>query len=191
MERAKPRISLFSLVGCLPLQAGSSLFKPRAGPPDAEGSDDVVVHIQDFDVRVRCKFIAAGSEFQGRGNFLRSDEKAARVIAIVRECVRVILPAVLTLPKSVPRATQSGTRTRTNTIFRHRAARIKREQTRERRHERVASLTINWRNHRPPHALDGSFGWLSRSDAGRTERHCGNQADQRTREEQVACYTFN
>ena len=133
---------------------------------------------------MRYKLIAACSEFQGRRNFLRSDKNAARVIAIIRERVRVILPAMFVLPNSVAGATESGTRTRTNTIFRHRAALIEGEQTWERRPERDASLTINSRNHGSPRALDGSFVPLSRSDAGRAERYCGNQADQRTREEQ-------
>jgi hypothetical protein len=139
------------------------LFEPRAGRPGAEGGDHVVVRIQNFDDSVRCKLIAAGSEFHGRRNFLRSDENAARVIAIERECVRVILPALSTLPKPVAGATQSGSQTRSNTIFRHRAALVKRYQTPERRPERVASFTINWGNHCSPHALDGSFGFLSGS----------------------------
>ena len=144
-----------------------SLFKPRASDYSAEGADHVAVGIENFDDRVRCKLIAAFAEFQVSGNLLRSDKKAARVIAIVRECERVILPASSVLPNSVAGAAQSRTRTRTNTIFRHRAALVKGEQTWEGRHEGVASLTINWRNHRSPHALDGSFGRLSRSEGKR------------------------
>ncbi len=145
-----------------------SLFKPRAGGHGAEGGDDVAVRIENLDRRMRGKLVAAGSELQGSGNFLRSDESAARIVAIERECERVILPALSVLPNSVAGATQSGTRTRTtNTIFRHRAALIKGEQTWERRTERVASLTINSCNHRPPRALDGSSGRLSRSEGKR------------------------
>jgi hypothetical protein len=83
-----------------------SLFKPRAGRPDAEGGDHVVVRIENLAHSVRCKLIAARSEFQRRGNFLRSDKNAARVVAIERECVRVILPAVFTLPNTVAGATE-------------------------------------------------------------------------------------
>src|SRR4029077_8776732 len=144
-----------------------SLFKPRASDYSAEGAAHVAIGIQNLDCRVRCKLVAASSEFQGRRHFLRSDKNAARVIAIVREGVRVILPTLVALPNPVAGATQSGTRTRTNTIFRHRAAFIKGEQTCERRTERVARLTINSCNHGPPRALDGSFGRLSRSEGKR------------------------
>jgi hypothetical protein len=138
------------------------LFKPGGGRPAAEGGDQVAVCVENFYHRVRCKLIAAGPEFHGSGNFVRSDENAARVVSIERECERVIVPASSVLPNSVAGATQSGTRTRTNTIFRHRTALIKGEQTWERRTDWVAGLTINWRNHRSPHALDGSLGRLSR-----------------------------
>src|SRR3989442_15825213 len=49
----------------------------------------------------RCKLIPAYSEFQGSRNFLRSDEHAARVIAVIRESERVLLLAMFALPKSV------------------------------------------------------------------------------------------
>lgn len=160
MERAKPHNRSHVVFHFKTVRV---LFEPRPGRPGAEGGDHVVVRIQNFDDSVRCQLIAAGSEFQGRGNSLRSDKNAARVIAIEREFVRVILPALSTLPNPVAGATQSGSPARTNTIFRHRAAHVKREQTPERRRKRVASLTINWRNHGSPHALDGSFGRLSRN----------------------------
>lgn len=173
MERAKPRIFLLIFEGCLSPQRVCLLFKPRTGRTGAEGGDHVAVHIENLDHRVRGKVIATGSEFQGSGNFLGSDENTVRVVAIERECERVIPPASSVLPNSVAGATQSGTGTRTNPIFRHRAALIKGEQTWERRTEWVASLTINWRNHRSPDALDGSFGVhcllrrLSRSEGER------------------------
>jgi len=143
------------------------LFKPRGGRHGAEGGDHVAVRIENFDHRVRGKLVAASSEFHGSRNFLRSDESAARVVAIESECERVILPATFILPNSVAGTAQSRTRTRTNTIFRHRAALIKGEQTWEKRTHRVASLTINRRNHRSPHALDGSFRRLSGSEGER------------------------
>ena len=47
MERAKPRIFLFSFVGCLSLQAGSSLFKPRSSRSAADGEDQIAVGIEE------------------------------------------------------------------------------------------------------------------------------------------------
>ena len=93
----------------------------------AEGGDHVAVRIENLDYRMRYKLIAACREFQSRRNFLRSDKNAARVIAIICERVRVILSAMFVLPNSVAGATESGIRTRTNTIFRHRTALIKGE----------------------------------------------------------------
>ena len=131
------------------------LFKPRARGRSAEGGDHVVVSVQNTDYRMRYKLIAACSEFQGRRNFLRSDKSAARVIAIICERLRVILPALFVLPNPVAGTTESGIGTRTNTIFRHRTALIKGEETRE-RPQGDASLTIDSRNNGSPGALDGS-----------------------------------
>src|SRR5436305_14941736 len=112
MERAKPHIFLFSFVGCLSLQAGSSLFKPRSSRPAAAGEEQIAIGIEELDRGAILEAVGAGEMYVG-GDYPRPSKSAIFVIDIRYIVEGVILTTRLALPET---SLGSVERTRTGRV---------------------------------------------------------------------------
>ena len=135
--------------------------KPRPLGGGAKVTEYVVVRVESLACGDRCKLIAACPQLQASPNFLRSEENAASVIAVVKESELVILPAMCAPPEPVTRTPKSRTRTGSDTKFRHYPTSMKSEHALK-RSERIARLAVTKCHHRSPHTFDGFFAGLPR-----------------------------